>query len=222
MKEIPKKKLDTTRPKFMGNSWITISIITVIIVGVIFWMTFFNSEDSNINFNGNPDSNDDSASSSDTSNINSDSSKNQAVSPSVKIESATATLKKEIVYGDGDRDKLCTVTLSGNVTGSEGSFFLIKDGQLPDGSPGGLLEGDYKCPDWDYIWTSGVCTRYVDNSKATTQWSIIVDEVYFAGYSSEEYMYPDYPAFTERFTAILRIPIEESEKEIIDSIYLTC
>jgi len=187
----------------------------VFIFAIFFGMFIFGDSDTS-----NPSS--DSDDNLDISNAGSNDDKNQAFSPSVKIESITATLKEKMVYDNGNSDKLCTVTMSGTVTGPEGSFFLIKDGEMPDGSPGGLLEGDYKCPDWNYIWTSGVCTRYVNNSRATTQWSIIVDEVYFAGYSSEEYMYPDYPAFTERFTAILRIPTEESEEEIMDSIYLTC
>jgi len=194
---------------------VSLAIGALIFIFAIFFGMFIFGDSDTLNPSSDSDDN------LDISNADSNDNKNQAISPSVKIESITATLKEKMVYDKGS-GKLCTVTISGTVTGPEGSFFLIKDGEMPDGSPGGLLEGDYKCPDWNYIWTSGVCTRYVDNSKATTQWSIIVDEVYFSGFSSEEYMYPDYPAFTERFTAILRIPTEESEEEIMDSIYLTC
>ena len=186
----------------------------IFIVVIIFGIFIFGGSDKS---DTSPDEN------LDISNTNSDSSNDQEVSPSVKIESATATLKEEVVTSSGSY-KTCTVTLSGTVTGPEGSVLIIKDMELPDGSPGGLIDYDYfECPDWMYVGTSGVCIRNSYVPKATTPWSLTVDEYFsFSSHSSEEYRYPDYPAFTERFTAILRIPVGEEEEEIMDTVYLTC
>jgi hypothetical protein len=150
------------------------------------------------------------------------------IAPSIKIESATATLIKVDKWGAGSEDRICTVKISGTITGPVCSFLQIADGRDPDGAPGIRLY-PIECPDWRYWDTSPICSRDPDN-PITTKWSITFDRR-FGEYTGGK-------AYEGEFVALIDIPklpltneyggnlCAEAEVDIAnrvtDSVFLTC
>lgn len=107
---------------------------------------------------------------------------NEQISPSIKIESAKATLERSEENGD----TVCTVELSGTATGPTcGSVDVLQYGylflDLKDRENAGSLMYPLLCSDWtsDGQW----CTRRpsVSHGSATTKWSVTMKGILFPG-----------------------------------------
>jgi len=150
---------------------------------------------------------------------------NTPVTPSIKIESASATLIKVEHYGDLET-RTCTLEMSGTIQGPACSFLSFSQGRLSNGRPG-LELYPFKCPSWRYWGTSPICSRDPD-APTSTAWSI-TKEVSLSNVKG---------SVTEEFLAVLdtakqpvldpfgkedyRCTNADLDQQIIDSVFLTC
>ncbi len=137
----------------------------------------------------------------------------EQISPSVKIESATATLKE-----DG-KQFLCTVEMSGTVTGPECAHLWVAWGAYREP---GIIMYPVTCPNWTYWGTSGICVR--DSGKpAATKWSITSDQYFGKGMGTEFFAVLDTPKLPlENLSVGNRCAIAELGNRTWDSVTLTC
>jgi hypothetical protein len=146
---------------------------------------------------------------------------NTPVTPSIKIESATATL---ISVNDYDSySHTCTIKMSGTVTGSLCSFLSLSVGRNYNGEPA-VLDSPFECPSWRYWGTSPLCSRD-SYAPATTNWSITIEQTLY-----------DFEGYKREFIAILdtaKQPVVNpsggnpctatvEDQRFTDSVFLTC
>lgn len=147
-----------------------------------------------------------------------------SVTPSIKIESATATLLRVEEYS-GVIDHICIVKMSGTIAGPTCSFLSFSQGRLPDGRPG-LEMYPFECPSWRYWGSSPICSRD-PGAPTSTDWSI-----------THEVSFVSPRGFTREIIAILdtaKQPVvnpfgnsgnlctsAELDQQITDSVLLTC
>jgi len=141
----------------------------------------------------------------------------EQISPSIKIEHATATLKEVVSNGQ----VICTVEMSGTVSGPICSDLWIAWGT--SGEPGIKLY-PITCPDWRYVGTSGICSRDLNNEQATTRWSIKTDNyIFLKGKGTEFFAVLDTPKLPLAEMAVGNpCAIAELGNRIWDSVTLTC
>ena len=159
-----------------------------------------------------------------SNNNNAASTGNALVTPSIKIESATATLVKVNIYS-GTEVHTCTVKMSGTIQGPPCSFLSFSRGRLSDGRPG-LELYPFKCPSWRYWGTSPICSRDPD-APTSTDWSITTEVTFWdsAGYTQEILAILDtakQPVLDPFGKEDYRCTNADLDQQIIDSAFLTC
>ena len=206
----------TPRPKLTFGQWALAALGAAILLFVLNFAGIVSVPFLDISNSGNSDAQDGTPTTSDND--------NSPVTPSIKIESATATLLSVKEYS-GTVVHICTVKMSGTIQGPPCSFLSFSQGRLPDGRPG-LELYPFKCPSWRYWGTSPICSRDPD-APTSTAWSI-----------TTEADFPDWNGHTEEFIAILdtakqpvldpfgnedyRCTNADLDQQITDSVFLTC
>jgi len=204
------------RPKLTFGQWIFVIVgAAILLYGLhltgIAYIPFFdtsNSGNSNSNVqDGTPASTD-----------------NTPVTPSIKIESATATLVRVEKYS-GVESHICTVQMSGTIQGPPCSFLSFSAGRLSDGRPG-LELYPFECPSWRYWGTSPICSRDPDAPTSTT-WNIAreVDFNSYEGYQKEIIAILDtskQPVLDPFGKEDYRCTNADLDQQITDSAFLTC
>jgi len=146
------------------------------------------------------------------------------VTPSIKIETASATLLRTEEYS-GIIDHVCTVEMSGTIQGPPCSFLSFSAGRLLDGRPG-LEIYPFKCPSWRYWGTSPICSRD-PGAPISTTWSITheVDFSSYEGYQKEIIAILDtakQPVLDPFGELDYRCTNADLDQQITDSAFLTC
>lgn len=204
------------RPKLTFGQWALALLFAAILLfglhltGVVS-IPFFN----NFNFQGG---------SSTTTNNNAASTDDAPATPSIKIESATATLLRVEEFSS-TVTHICTVKMSGTIAGPPCSFLSFSQGRLPDGRPG-LELYPFKCPSWRYWGTSPICSRDPD-APTSTAWSITTEARFWdsEGYSEEFIAILDtaeQPVLDPFGKVDYRCTNAELDQQITDSVFLTC
>jgi hypothetical protein len=217
-----KSKTPPVKPSLLKNPWIPGALLALVFIVILLYLTGVITPPHIGNSNVGPsNAQDDISTTPSNPSSSSGATDSTPVTPSIKIENATATLISVNAYDDYSHT--CTIKMSGTVTGSECSFFTLSEGitnEEPD-----LFLYPLECPSWRYWGTSPLCSRE-SYAPTTTNWSITIEKTFY-----------DFEGYRREYAAILdtsKQPVTKSpyggelctdtvkDKRFTDSVFLTC